>query len=95
MSGINTSTISKVYYEELGNIDSSEMSEFYFYYNHFQLSDDIARDYEEYETRQIKIRNKIIANAIKQNQIPGRPNISSTLFGVSSIKNKPIIIVEC
>lgn len=95
MTGTKTSTISRVYYEELGNIDPFEMSEFYFFYNHYGLSDDIAKDYEEYETNQIQMRNRIIANAIKQNQLPSRPKMDTVLFGVSSIKNKSMILAEC
>lgn len=96
ITGTKTSmtNISKVYYEELNGVDINEMGEFYFHYNHHNLTDKMRKDYENYEESQINLRNKIISDAISNNLIPSHPILSSVLFGVSSIKNKPIIIVE-
>lgn len=93
MSGTKTS-ISRVYYEEIDNIDPKEMGEFYFHYNHFNLNESMRNDYENYEENQIKMRNKIISDAMKRNDIPSHPIVNSILFGVSSIKNKTVLIVE-
>lgn len=96
-NGMKTSmtNISRVYYNEIDDLSIEYMGDFYFHYNHHYLTDQMRKDYEEYEELQIKRRNQIIGNAIKNNELPGHPKMDSVLFGVSSIKNKPIIIVKC
>lgn len=96
MNGTKSSmtNISRVYYEELDDIDIDELGEFYFHYNHHNLTDEMRKDYEEYEERQITLRNKIISRAMSSGSLPNQPIISSVLFGVSSIKNKSILIVN-
>jgi hypothetical protein len=93
MNGIKTS-ICNVYYEELPNIDPKETSRFYYLYNHFKMNEEIQKEYEDYETNQIHIRNRIISNAIKNGRIPNHPKMESTIFGVSSLKNVSVIIAE-
>lgn len=93
INGMKTS-ISRIYYGEPKDVTLEEMGEFYFYYNHQGLTDEMIEDYERYEESQIKKRNQIISDAIVNGDIPNNRRIKSTLFGVSSIKNKPILVIE-
>lgn len=88
--------ISKVFYEEIDNNVCSIMSsgEYYYHYNVMGLDSSASREYEEYETSQIAIRNKIIGDAIKRYDILEHPKMNTTIFGVSSMKRKTIILTE-
>lgn len=87
-------SISRVFYKEIDDISIEEMGEFYYHYNHHDLTDKMTQEYEKYEESQIQKRNKIISEAVNNGDIPKGSRIKSTLFGVSSIKNKPILVVE-
>lgn len=96
ITGTNTSmtNISDVYYEELDDVDVNNMADFYFYYNHHTLSNQLREKYEQFEMDQIKLRNSILAKIINNGYIPKYPKVTSSLFGISPINNKAMIIVE-
>lgn len=88
--------ISKVFYEVVDNSVCSIMDsgEYYYHYNIMGLNASTAQEYEEYEESQIAIRNKIIGDAIKRHDILEHPKMNTTIFGVSSMKHKTIIVTE-
>lgn len=88
--------ISNVYYKKLTDDEMSvdRSSSFYFLNNMFALSSEIQDEYERYEEYQINLRNKIIGNAVKHNDIPGRPKIDSTVMGISGIHDCTILVTE-
>lgn len=88
--------ISDVYYEEIDRDECSMMTagEFYYHYNLMNVHPIFVPDYESYEIKQISTRNSIIGNAIKRGEMPRHPKLNSTIFGVSSIKNKAVIVTE-
>lgn len=69
-------------------------SEFYYHYNMIDTNDSCRSEYEKYETDQINIKNKIIGDALRQGELPRYPDVNSIIFGISSILNKPVLIVE-
>lgn len=90
------SRISEILYEVIDpNICSiREAGEFYYHYNLMGLDDNLNKDYERYELSQVKCRNTVIGNALKQGHCPRHPKTNTTIFGVSSLKNKAILLVE-
>ena len=88
------SKISKVFYSTIDEMTSKEAAAFYYHYNLINISEVFHDDYIKYEEKQFAIRNKMIGNAYKHNELPNHPNINSTIFGISSLKNKPVLIVE-
>ena len=87
--------ISKVYYEELdSNVCTvEEAGEFYYHFN--LLDTNISfQEYEKYELNQINLKNKIIGDAVKNNEIVGRPRIDSSVLAISSLKNKVIVVAD-
>lgn len=96
ITGMNTSmtNISDIYYEELDDVDVENMSDFYFYYNHHTLSDELREKYEQFEMDQIRLRNSILSKIINTGLIPRYPKVDSTMFGISPISNKAMIIIE-
>jgi len=50
--------------------------------------------YEEYERENISVRNKVIKEALMRESIDAHPKLNTTIFGISAILNKPIIVVE-
>lgn len=88
--------ITTVYYKEVNPQECSTAlaSEFYFHYNLMGEHPSLAQDYEEYELSQMHTRNKIIGDALKHGEIPSHPIMNSTIFGVSSVKNKTVLITE-
>ncbi len=89
--------ISEVFYKEIDPkiCDEKEASSFYYHYNLLGLNEKIDEEYEQYEMKQMEIKNKIIGDCLKQGEFPRYPNISSTIFGISSMKNRTILIMEC
>lgn len=88
--------ITTVYYAEIDpSICSTiEASEFYFHYNMMAVDPIFMKDYEGYEVSQMHIRNDIIGKAIACGDIPKHPILNSTIFGVSSVKKKAVILAE-
>lgn len=88
------SKIKRVFYTEIDEKDCSleRSGEFYYHFNMMNVNDFFQKDYEDYETKQLELRNSIIGNNI--NDMPSHPNMSFTIFGISSIKDKTILAVE-
>lgn len=89
--------ISKVYYEAMDHDKCSmmETGEFYYHYNLMGVHPMFIPEYEKYEMSQISMRNKIIGDAMKCGDISIHPKMNTTIFGVSSIKHKAVIVTEC
>lgn len=90
------SKIREVLYEVLDPSECTirEAGEFYYHYNLMGADESLNEDYIRYEESQINCRNRVIGNAVKQGMFPRHPKTDTTIFGVSSLKNKAIIIVE-
>lgn len=87
--------ISKVFYKEIDPDICSpyEAAKYHFHFNLLKYHEIFQNQYEEYEREQISLRNNIIGNAIKSGEI-SNPKIFTTIFGISSEKNKAILITE-
>ena len=88
--------ISKVFYTEIDpNVcDTREAGEYYYHLNLLHSHEMFQQSYEAYEAKQIALRNKVISQAMKNGELPEHPIMNSTIFGVSSMKQKPVIITE-
>lgn len=88
------SKIKNVFYTEIDEKDCSleQSGEFYYHFNMMNLNDSFRDAYEEYEEKQLELRNSIIGNNISN--MRRHPIINSTIFGISSIKDKTILVVE-
>ena len=88
--------IKPILYEEISSdmCSNEDASEYYFYQNAMGLSEDIDNEFEKYEIQQLKLRNIVIANAINTEDFKLIPNLDSTVFGVSALKNKVILIAD-
>ena len=88
--------ITEVLYKEIeSNVcDPIKVGEFYYYYNLLGMNDDIYCGYEDHERKQLNIRNNIIKEIIQNNETPRHPIVSSTILGLSSLKDNVILIVE-
>lgn len=85
--------INMVYYQEL-NDDIIDITKYNFLYNVAKYNNIFSEEYLSYEEKQIQKRNELIANAIKEKIIDKYNLINSIIVGISSIKNKPIIIIS-
>lgn len=90
------SNIKEVLYEEIPeNIYTKEQAgEFYFHINTVNIDKMFCNGYEEYERENISVRNKVIKEALMRESIDAHPKLNTTIFGISAILNKPIIVVE-
>lgn len=88
--------ISNVYYDEIDRDTYSMMTagEFYYHYNLMGVHPMFIPEYEAYELSQITMRNKIIGDAMDRGDLVKHPKMNTTIFGVSSIKNKAVIMTE-
>ncbi len=87
--------ISKVFYKELDPHDCSqeEASQYQFYMNTIGLHPMFATQYEEYEIAQVRKRNEAIGAAIVSGEI-SNPKVNNTIFGISSLRDRVVIITE-
>ena len=88
------SKITEVFYLPIDEMSSKEAAAFYYHYNLINVSEVFHEDYMRYEEKQFAIRNKLLGNAYKNNELPRHPIVNSTIFGISSLKNKPVLITE-
>lgn len=90
------SKISEVFYKEIDAKKCSieEAGTFYYYFNLLNIDERFHEGYENYELGQIKLRNEIIADAIKDGELPKFPSMNSIILGISSMKNKVILISD-
>lgn len=88
--------ISEVYYKEIGPeiCDPVETGEFYFFYNLLGVDDRFQEGYEQHEIKQLDIRNQVLRSAIDAKEIARHPKVNTTIFGLSSLKDSAVLVVE-
>ena len=87
--------ISEVFYKEIDPqlCDVNEAAKYHYHFNFLKYHKMFQDQYEIYEEKQIKLRNKIIGDAIHDHEI-NKPKLTSTIFGISSLKDKAVLITE-
>lgn len=90
------SKISKAYYKEVDPKDCSveEAAEFYYLFNLLDTDDSLCDEYEKHETNQLKLRNRLIGEAIRNKEVPNKPDISTAIMGISTMQDKVILLAE-
>lgn len=81
--------IKEVIYKEL-DIPVSELNDFYFYNNISKVTTDFFEEQENFEIKQNEIKNKELKKLIPDHR---KVDLNSLIFGISSIKNKAVIII--
>ena len=81
--------IKEVIYKEL-DIPVSELNDFYFYNNISKVTTDLVEEQEKFEIKQNEIKNKEIKKLFPDYR---KIDLNSLIFGISSIKNKAVIII--
>lgn len=88
--------ISEVFYEVIDSTSYTlnNAAEFYYHYNLLNVDPKLSEDYEKYELNQLSVRNNIIGNAFNRGEITRHPKTDTSILGISTLKNKPILVVE-
>ena len=88
--------ISKVFYEEIKpeSCTVKEAAEFYYHFNLVASHESFHRGYEEYETNQINLKNKILGDVVASNKEKERPKVGSSILAISSLKQKVVLIAD-
>lgn len=88
--------ITKVFYKEIDPSVCSPKSaaRYHYHFNLLRLHESFQKEYEKYEEEQIYLRNTILHDAIVSKEITSYPKVTSTIFGISSHKNKAVLITE-
>ena len=81
--------IKEVIYKEL-DIPVSELNDFYFYNNISKVTTSFFEEQEKFEIKQNEIKNKEIKKLFSDHR---KIDLNSLIFGISSIKNKAVIII--
>lgn len=81
--------IKEVIYKEL-DVPVNDLTDFYFYNNISKISTHFLEEHEKFEIKQNEIKNKEIKKLFPDHR---KVDLNSLIFGISSIKNKAIIIV--
>ena len=81
--------IKEVIYKEL-DIPISELNDFYFYNNISKVTTTFFEEQEKFEIKQNEIKNKEIKKLFPDHR---KIDLNSLIFGISSIKNKAVIII--
>lgn len=81
--------IKEVIYKEL-DIPVSELNDFYFYNNISKVTTSFFEEQEKFEIKQNEIKNKEIKKLFPNHR---KVDLNSLIFGISSIKNKVVIII--
>ena len=81
--------IKEVIYKEL-DIPISKLNDFYFYNNISKVSNHFLDEQENFEIKQNEIKNKEIKKIFLDHR---KIDLNSLIFGISSIKNKAVIII--
>lgn len=81
--------IKEVIYKEL-DIPVSELNDFYFYNNISKVTTSFFEEQEKFEIKQNEIKNKEIKKLFPDHR---KIDLNSLIFGISSIKNKAVIII--
>ena len=87
--------ISNVFYTVISpDIYTMEQAaEYFFHTNVLDLDPMFHKEYEEYEEHQIKIRGKVISDAINKGVLKN-PNTSGMMLVISSTRNAPILVMK-
>ena len=88
--------ITNVFYTEIDPevCTMQDAAKHHYLFNLLKYHEIFQDEYQQYEENQIKLKNAIIGNAIRSGEISTKPSMMSTIFGISSKKNKAIIITE-
>ena len=81
--------IKEVIYKEL-DIPVNELNDFYFYNNISKVSNYFLEEQENFEIKQNEIKNKELKKLFPDHR---KIDLNSLIFGISSIKNKAVIII--
>ena len=81
--------IKEVIYKEL-DIPVNELNDFYFYNNISKVSNYFLEEQENFAIKQNKIKNKEIKKLFPDHR---KVDLNSLIFGISSIKNKAVMII--
>lgn len=81
--------IKEIIYKEL-DIPVSELNDFYFYNNISKHTDYFLDEQEKFEINQNEIKNKELKKLLPEHR---KVNLNDCIFGISSIKNKAVIIL--
>lgn len=85
--------ISKVIYKQVTECSQEEVSEAYWFQNVLDIDHSTIKDYEEYEDKMKRMRNKNIVDIL--DEIPARltPLVDTTMMG-ASIRGGVTLITE-
>lgn len=88
--------ISNVYLAVVDPNDCSveKAGEYYYLYNLLGTHEMFEDEYEMHEAEQLKLKNQIIKAAIDSGELPSRPNLNTTMLGISSIHDREVLVVE-
>lgn len=88
--------ITEVLYETVDpNVCSPmEASKYYYYLNLVGSHEIFHKPYEAYEMNQMNIRNRVLGNAIRDRNLQKPPKVSTTIFGISSLRQRAVVIAE-
>ena len=81
--------IKEVIYKEL-DTPISKLNDFYFYNNISKVSNYFLEEQENFEIKQNEIKNKEIKKLFPDHR---KLDLSNSIFGISSIKNKAVLII--
>lgn len=88
--------ICKVFYAEIDPkvCTMQEAGEYYYHFNLLGSHEMFHESYEQHEKKQVDLRNSVISQAMKNGELPSHPVMNSTIFGVSAMKQKPVLITK-
>lgn len=88
--------ISEVLYCEIDPDKCSVLkaSEYYYYLNLIGVDPRIHPEYEVYELGQMNLRNGVIGDYIRKNNLNIHPKMNTCIFGVSSLRQRAVVIAE-
>jgi len=88
--------ITSVYYQEIDPkiVDIQTAGEFYYNHNLLDVHEMFHDDYERSEIEQLNLRNILLGEAIKCEDIQGNVKVDSSILAISSLKNKVVLVAE-
>ena len=88
--------ITEVFYKEIDPeiCNVKDASKYNYLANLLKYHKIFQDEYEKYELNQINLRNNIIGDAIRNNEISNNLKMHSTILGISALKNKAVLITE-
>lgn len=90
------SKITEVFYTEIDPelCSVTEAAKYHYHFNLLKYHEMFQNEYIEYESNHIKMRNKLIGDAVKSGEIKSSPKVYTTIFGISAHKNRAVLITE-